>query len=111
MSFPYYSGPEKKEEKQKEYPKPLPSWNPENCPRCGSPMIRGWIVGTILGFKPIEKWPGTYERLTIPDYPVGGPLSTTLWKGGGIRSYFCKNCDLYVSYEQDPIQSTPGNEA
>jgi uncharacterized protein (DUF983 family) len=85
------------------YAPPLSNWDPEKCPRCGRPMIRGWIIATTMSFMDQEKYPGNWDRLSRDRiYSVGDSLGQQLWRGGGIRTYYCDICGLYLSYEQDP---------
>ena len=71
----------------------LSTYDPERCPQCGKPMIRGIVwAGRPLLFEPGEK----ESRF------IGGFREGSRKMGWKIRTYCCTSCKLYVSYEQDP---------
>ena len=54
--------------------------------------------GAFMYFRPEE------ERVSTLMHPSDHKIASSSFLGHpvGIRSYRCDNCDLYVSYEQDP---------
>ena len=85
----------------------LSGWDPEKCPRCGKPMIRGLVIATGTG----ATGAGLFDPLIFEPVEKRPPLVNSSYKysrsmvGLGkwyIRSYMCNDCDIWVSYGQDP---------
>jgi RNA polymerase subunit RPABC4/transcription elongation factor Spt4 len=75
----------------------------EKCPKCGKPMVIGWLgAGGLLRWVEGKKrsWTKRGERLE------------SFWGPGGLRAYRCKECGIFICYEQgkrpdEEVRETP----